>query len=58
MGYNAQCQESTCGLDVAVTCNFPKVDTTGSNPVARFFEEEPPITIGGSFCVLSLLGRV
>ena len=34
-GYNRSCQMKR-GFGVVVTCNFPKVETTGSSPVTRF----------------------
>ena len=35
IGYTPRCQENTSGFGVVVTCNFPKVEITGSNPVTR-----------------------
>src|SRR5712692_9035820 len=35
IGYNPLCQQNTSGFGVVATCNFPKVDITGSSPVTR-----------------------
>src|SRR5712692_5482821 len=35
IGYNPLCQQNTSGFGVVATCNFPKVEITGSNPVTR-----------------------
>ena len=35
IGYTPRCQENASGFGVVVTCNFPKVEITGSNPVTR-----------------------
>ncbi len=32
--------ETAGGLGVVVTCNFPKVEITGSNPAARSFVKD------------------
>ncbi len=42
ISYNRFCRLRTRGFGVAVTCDFPKVETTGSNPVTRFKKASLP----------------
>src|SRR5260370_42526742 len=43
VGYTPRCQQNAArGFGVVVTCNFPKVEITGSTPVTRSLNDLSP----------------